>query len=126
MSLSFLGKVAVFIFIAAACAPTTPVATEPCVSPEAADAGEPAEVVGDLAGLGTELVVSGLVEPTDVIEPPGLDALLVTEKPGHIRVVRGGRVLDEPLLDIEDSVSSDFNERGLLSTRAHPNFGANS
>jgi glucose/arabinose dehydrogenase len=125
MSSSLLGKVAVFVFVAAACAPVTPVATEPCVSPEAPDAGAPAEVVGDLAGLGTELVVRGLVEPTDVIEPPGLDALLVTEKPGRIVVIRDGRVLDEPLLDIEDSVSSDFNERGLLSIRAHPNFGAN-
>ncbi|MFV1963490.1 MAG: hypothetical protein ACC658_16885 [Acidimicrobiia bacterium] len=117
MSLSLLGKVAVFGFVFAACAPVTPVATEPCVSPEAPDAGAPVDVVGDLAGLGTELVVRGLVEPTDVIEPPGLDALLVTEKPGRIVVIRDGRVLDEPLLDIEDSVSSDFNERGLLSMR---------
>lgn len=125
MTLPPFGRTAVFLLICVACAPTTTTVTERCASPEAVGAGQPVEVVGDLERLGTEFVVRGLVEPTDIIEPPGLDALLVTEKPGRIMVIREGLVLDEPLLDIEDSVSSDFNERGLLSVRAHPDFREN-
>ena len=125
MSLSSLGKIAGLLFIGVACAPITTATTQPCTSSEAANAGQLTDVVGDLTGLETEFVVRGLVEPTDVIEPSGLGVLLVTEKPGRIVVIKDGSILDEPLLDIEDLVLSDANERGLLSVDAHPDFREN-
>ena len=125
MRLSGLGRFATLLFICVACAPTTSAATEPCISSEAANGGQPTDLGGDLVGLETEIVVRGLVEPTDVIEPPGLGALLVTEKPGRIVVIRDGQVHDEPLLDIEHLILNDVNERGLLSVDAHPDFMEN-
>lgn len=125
MSLSSLEKIAGLLFVCVACAPISPSAREPCANSDAADAGQLTDVVGDLTGLETEFVVRGLVEPTDVIEPSGLGVLLVTEKPGRIVVIKDGLILDEPLLDIEDLVLSDANERGLLSVDAHPDFREN-
>lgn len=125
MRLPALGRIATLLFVCVACTPTTPVAAEPCVSSEAADAGASSDLVGDLTGIETEFVVRALLEPTGVIEPPGLGALLVTEKPGRIVVIKEGLVLDEPLLDIEDLILSDTNERGLLSAAAHPDFSQN-
>ena len=40
-------------------------------------------------------------------------------------MIKDGSILDEPLLDIEDLVLSDANERGLLSVDAHPDFREN-
>ena len=125
MSLSSLGRIATLLFICVACAPITTATTQPCASFSAANTGQLTDVVGDLTGLETEFVVRGLVEPTDVIEPSGLGVLLVTEKPGRIVVIKDGSILDEPLLDIEDLVLSDANERGLLSVDAHPDFREN-
>ena len=125
MRLSALGRFATLLFVCVACAPTTSTATEPCISSEAANARQPTDLGGDLVGLETKFVVRGLVEPTDVIEPPGLGALLVTEKPGRIVMIRDGQVHDKPLLDIEHLVLNDANERGLLSVDAHPEFMEN-
>lgn len=80
---------------------------------------------GALIGLDVELIVDGLVDPVDVLQLPGWDLLLVAEKPGRIVAVRNGEILDPPVLDISDRVSSEVNERGLVTIEADPQFAKN-
>ncbi len=47
----------------------------------------------------------------------------MVEKPGRIRLVRDGRVAEQPVLDISDEVS-DSGEQGLLSIAFAPDFPA--
>jgi glucose/arabinose dehydrogenase len=76
----------------------------------------------ELHGLEANLIADGFDMPTDVMQLPGSRFLLVTEKSGHVVAVANGEVLDPPVLDIEDLVSNDWNEQGLLSIEPHPEF----
>jgi glucose/arabinose dehydrogenase len=77
------------------------------------------------AGVRLEPVVAGLTSPVHLASPPGDPRLFVVEQPGRIRVIRDGRLLATPYLDITDSVGSG-GERGLLSVAFHPRFRDNS
>jgi glucose/arabinose dehydrogenase len=72
---------------------------------------------------GLHLVKVGSFDtPTFVQGPPGDSSrLMVVEQAGRIRVVRGGRVLRAPFLDIRRDVSSG-GERGLLSMAFAPDY----
>ncbi len=73
--------------------------------------------------LALELLADGFDRPILLTAAPGDDSrLFVVEKPGRIRVVEGGEVLPEPLLDITDLASEAGNEMGLLGLAFHPNF----
>jgi glucose/arabinose dehydrogenase len=62
--------------------------------------------------------------PTYVQGPPGdASRLMVVEQAGRIRVVRGGRTLRAPFLDIRRQVSSG-GERGLLSMAFAPDYAS--
>lgn len=61
-------------------------------------------------------------QPDYVAQPPGSTDLYVVERPGRIRIVRDGRTLDEPALDIADQVSDSGQEQGLLSVAFPPDF----
>jgi glucose/arabinose dehydrogenase len=61
-------------------------------------------------------------QPDYVAQPPGSGDLYVVERPGGIRIVRDGRTLGEPALDIADQVSDDGQEQGLLSIAFPPDF----
>jgi glucose/arabinose dehydrogenase len=61
-------------------------------------------------------------QPDYVAQPPESDDLYVVERPGRIRIVRDGRTLDEPALDIADQVSDSGQEQGLLSVAFPPDF----
>ena len=61
-------------------------------------------------------------QPDHVAQPPGSTDLYVVERPGRIRIVRDGRTLDEPALDIADQVSDSGQEQGLLSVAFPPDF----
>lgn len=50
--------------------------------------------------------------------------LFVVEQAGRIRIIRDGRVLPRPFLDIRDKVASG-GEMGLLSVAFHPRYAAN-
>jgi glucose/arabinose dehydrogenase len=68
------------------------------------------------------LRASGLDQPTQVTSAPdGSSRLFVVEKPGRIRVVKNGKVLAKPFLDISSRVKSD-GEGGLLSVAFDPRF----
>ena len=74
---------------------------------ETAQAGTPA------AGVEARLVAT-LDAPTYVAAVPGRPRYLyVTQKDGVIRVLRDGKALDEPFLDISALVA-DQGEQGLL------------
>lgn len=66
-------------------------------------------------------VVAGFDQPTDVVTLEGDSRKFVTEKTGLVRVVKNGRVLRTPYLDLTSKVSTS-GERGLLSMVFHPNF----
>src|SRR3954447_15913209 len=77
----------------------------------------------DSAAVGASLHRIGSFEsPTYVTAPPG-DAhrVFVVEQPGTIRVVRDGRKLAKPFLDIRRQVQAG-GERGLLSMAFAPDY----
>lgn len=64
----------------------------------------------------------GLATPTHVTSArDGSGRLFVTEKAGTVRVVKDGRVLRRPFLDIRGRVR-DAGEAGLLSIAFHPRY----
>jgi glucose/arabinose dehydrogenase len=95
-----------------------------CASPASRAAHAAAATWVKSDGLRLETVVSGLSNPVHVTSPPADPRLFVVEQPGRIRIVRAGRLLAEPFLDIRDRVRSG-GERGLLSVAFHPRYREN-
>ena len=61
---------------------------------------------------------SGLVEPWAIVWLPD-GRMLVTERPGRLRIVEGGRLLSEPVHGIPAVYGG---EGGLLDVKLHPNY----
>ncbi|MDE2938400.1 MAG: PQQ-dependent sugar dehydrogenase [Chloroflexota bacterium] len=80
-----------------------------------------AEVVGIPAGLGVETVVEGLEIPWDLAFTPD-GRILITERPGRIRVVKEGTLQATPYATIEVFHRS---EAGLMGIALHPEFDSN-
>ena len=76
------------------------------------------------SGLTLERVASGLEDPLYVAAPAGDPRLFVVEQVGRIRIVRDGRLLPTPYLDLTDRVRAG-GERGLLSVAFHPRYATN-
>ena len=75
-------------------------------------------------GLALESVADGFAEPVHLAAPAGDPRLFVVEQRGRIRIVRDGRVLAEPFLDVA-ALLSRGSERGLLSVAFHPRYASN-
>ncbi|MDO8665349.1 MAG: PQQ-dependent sugar dehydrogenase, partial [Gemmatimonadales bacterium] len=75
-------------------------------------------------GLTLTQVAGGLDNPLYLTAPVGDRRLFVVEQPGRIRIVKDGRLLPAPFLDITDRVGSG-GERGLLSVAFHPQYRTN-
>jgi glucose/arabinose dehydrogenase len=60
-------------------------------------------------------------QPTYVAQPPGSNDLYVVEQGGTVRIIRDGRVVSDPALDISDQVTNN-DEQGLLSIAFPPDF----
>ena len=78
----------------------------------------------DPAGLtvGLETVVDGLDAPLAVTSAgDGSGRIFVTEQGGQIRIVRDGKLVASPFLDISTRITSG-GERGLLGLAFHPEF----
>src|SRR6185503_11838991 len=75
-------------------------------------------------GLVLERVVTGLDQPLYLTAPAGDPLLFVVEQPGRIRIIKGGKLLPRPFLDLTDRVRSG-GERGLLSVAFHPRYASN-
>lgn len=71
-------------------------------------------------------VADGLVDPIDVSSPnDGSGRLFVCERHGLVRVIKDGKLLDKPALDIRDKTLSSFLEEGLYAVTFHPDFKNN-
>jgi glucose/arabinose dehydrogenase len=79
-------------------------------------------VTADLPeAVGLETVAGGLRGPLDVAFIPGADRQYVAEQQGTVRVVDGGELQGQPLLDLRETVVTGF-EQGLLGIALHPEF----
>ena len=67
-------------------------------------------------------VVDGLVHPWSIAFLPD-GTMLVTERPGRLRVVRGGRLLPEPVSGTPEVFAR--GQGGLLDVAPHPDFADN-
>jgi glucose/arabinose dehydrogenase len=67
-------------------------------------------------------VVDGLIQPWSIAFLPGGD-MLVTERPGRLRIVRQGKLLPQPVEGVPKVFVS--SQGGLLEVMLHPNFAAN-
>jgi aldose sugar dehydrogenase len=68
-----------------------------------------------------ETVASGLEVPWGIAFLPNGD-MLVTERPGRIRLIRGGKLLPDPVARVTAAARS---EGGLLGIALHPDFANN-
>ncbi|MCY1032022.1 PQQ-dependent sugar dehydrogenase [Corallococcus sp. BB11-1] len=71
--------------------------------------------------LTVDVVAEGLEVPWGVAFLPGGDAL-VTERPGRVRLLKGGALQPQPVATVPIAKSS---EGGLLGIAAHPDFATN-
>ena len=69
-------------------------------------------------GFKVETVATGLTGAT-ALETLDDGRVLICEQPGSLRVIKNGRLLDEPMLEIE--VENNW-ERGLIGVTVHPDF----
>ena len=67
-------------------------------------------------------VAEGLVNPWSMAFLPGGD-ILVTERPGRLRLIRGGKLLEAPVQGVPQVVAR--GQGGLLDVVLHPNFASN-
>jgi glucose/arabinose dehydrogenase len=71
-------------------------------------------------------VADGFRNPTNIVQPPdGTNRLFITEQPGTIRILQGGKTLPVPFLDVTRKLTSVGNEQGLLGLAFHPDFAKN-
>src|SRR2546425_5439543 len=99
--------------------------------PAAQKAGAPSrsfcEGIATVAGtsLATDLVAEGFTLPVHLAAPPhDVNRLFVVEQDGAIKIIKSGRTLPQPFLDIRDRVRSG-GERGLLSIAFHTDYASN-
>ncbi len=94
-----------------------------------AEQAKPAQPGGKLPGnVAIQLVkVEGdLVEPVSVAAPnDGTGRVFVIERPGVIQVIKDGKRLRKPFLDLKDKTISSFLELGMFSMAFHPDFKNN-
>jgi len=110
------------LLLVAACAdsqanPATKAASNDSSSP-ATNAG------GSAAALRLEQVGDRFRSPVFLTSPPGDSRLFIVEQAGRIRIVKNGRVLPIPFLNISERVRSG-GEQGLLSMAFHPSYRTN-
>jgi glucose/arabinose dehydrogenase len=67
-------------------------------------------------------VVDGLVQPWSIAFLPDGD-MLITERPGRLRIVRQGKLLPQPVEGVPKVFVS--SQGGLLEVMPHPNFASN-
>src|SRR5262245_37487486 len=76
------------------------------------------------SGLTLEEVASGLDKPLYVTAPTGDPRLFIVEQTGRIRIIKSGRLVHRPFLDLSDRVRAG-GERGLLGLAFHPRYASN-
>ena len=101
-------------------------APTPPPAPSVVDAAQPG---GSLTGdpqVQLVQIATGLADPINVANAgDGSGRLFIVERTGTIRIVQDGLLLDEPFLDVQNLVKSDFLEQGLLGLAFHPDYATN-
>jgi glucose/arabinose dehydrogenase len=92
------------------------------VTSAAAAQAAPAVVKSSVHDYRVVPVVDGFVNPWGLAFVPGGD-LLVTERPGRLRLVRGGKLLPTPVSGVPAVVAA--GQGGLLDVVVHPDFAQN-
>jgi aldose sugar dehydrogenase len=82
----------------------------------------PSGDVSETRGWRAETVVAGLDHPWGIAWLPDGSAL-VTERPGRLRLIRGGRLDPKPIAGIPTVLS--YGQGGLLDVAPHPRFTEN-
>jgi glucose/arabinose dehydrogenase/plastocyanin len=90
----------------------------------------PVEAGGTLPGnpaIQLVQVAGGLVDPINIANAgDGSGRLFVVERIGRIRIIdQDGKLLEQPFLDIQDAVKTDFLEQGLLGVAFSPDYASN-
>jgi len=76
-------------------------------------------------GIRLKEIVSGLNQPVGLVHAGDKSGrLFVIEQDGLIRILKAGRLLKKPFLDIRNRVASG-GEKGLLGLAFHPDFAKN-
>ena len=71
-------------------------------------------------------VADDLVEPVSVAAPnDGSGRVFIIERPGVIQIIKDGKKLKKPFLDLKDKTISSFLELGMFSMAFHPDFKTN-
>jgi glucose/arabinose dehydrogenase len=115
--------------LAASAAPTVtpsilPTATPPI--PTSTTTAQPQAALPDPAPYTWAVIATGLDTPVGLANAgDGSGRLFVVEKPGRIRIIRNGSLLDTPFLNIRDRVGSSGSEQGLLGLAFHPQYAQN-
>ncbi len=92
-------------------------------TPAAAEEAPVAVVAPDQLSLALEPVAQGLNGPLFATHAgDGSGRLFVLEKPGRIRIVAEGQLLETPFLDLTDRVGSSGSEQGLLGLAFDPAY----
>ncbi len=92
-------------------------AAGPSAAPVAASAEVP-----EAEGWRAERVVEGLEHPWAIAWLPD-GAALITERPGRLRLLRAGTLVDEPIAGLPKVLS--YGQGGLLDIALHPDFERN-
>jgi glucose/arabinose dehydrogenase len=119
------------ICLVAGCANTRPVedGTRAPSPPSRAPATPAPSATAHAADLRLDLVADGLVAPVALVTPGGDGAPpFLADQTGPVLMLRDGRLLDEPWLDLTDRLARldpEYDERGLLGIAFHPAFAQN-
>ncbi|HMT30394.1 MAG TPA: PQQ-dependent sugar dehydrogenase [Bacteroidia bacterium] len=74
-------------------------------------------------------VTSGFTSPVGMATPDdGSNRLFVFEQGGKIKIVKNGKLLDEPFMDVSarlDGLNIAYSEKGLLGMAFHPDYKTN-
>jgi len=93
-----------------------------CGQPSGMADNEAVSTTGGDVRFRVETVASGLEVPWGFAFLPNKN-LLVTERPGRVRIIENGKLLAEPVYIVPDVEPS--SESGLMDISIHPNFAAN-
>jgi glucose/arabinose dehydrogenase len=93
-----------------------------CKKPPSGTGGEVATTNDSTVAFRVETVAAGLEVPWSIAFTPD-GRMLVTERPGRVRVISGGKLLERPLAVIDDVEPS--GESGLMGLALHPQFATN-
>ncbi len=73
--------------------------------------------------LNVEVLADGLINPWAMAFLPD-GSMLVTERPGRLRIIRDGQLLPEPVAGVPEVLA--WNQGGLFDILLHPDFAENS